>query len=48
MTIVIHGAAVATVDANDTVIYDGAVAIDGDRILRVGKSREVLDRYPQA
>src|SRR5262245_28620216 len=48
MTIVIHSATVATVDANDTVLYDGAVAIGGDRILSVGKSREVLDRYPQA
>ena len=32
MTIVIHGATVATVDADDTVIYDGAVAIEADRI----------------
>src|SRR5262245_58297139 len=48
MTIVIHGATVATVDANDTVIYDGAVAVEADRITSVGKSQEVLARYPQA
>ena len=48
MTIVIHGATVATVDADDTVIYDGAVAVGDDRILSVGQSGEVLARYPQA
>jgi 5-methylthioadenosine/S-adenosylhomocysteine deaminase len=48
MTIVIHGAAVVTVDADDTVIYDGAVAVEADRIVAVGPSREVLARYPQA
>jgi len=48
MTIVIHGAAVATVDADDTVIYDGAVAVEADRILAVGPSRDVLARYPGA
>ena len=48
MTIVIHGAAVATVDANDTVIYDGAVAVEADRIAAVGPSHDVLARYPVA
>ena len=48
MTIVIHGAAVVTVDASDTVIYDGAVAVEADRIVAVGPSREVLARYQQA
>lgn len=48
MTIVIHGGAVATVDAADTVIYDGAVAVEADRIVAVGPSHEVLARYPQA
>jgi hypothetical protein len=48
MTIVIHGAAVATVDADDTVIYDGAVAVEADRIVAVGASRDVLARYPDA
>jgi 5-methylthioadenosine/S-adenosylhomocysteine deaminase len=48
MTIVIHGAAVATVDADDTVIYNGAIAVEADRIVAVGPSREVLARYPAA
>jgi 5-methylthioadenosine/S-adenosylhomocysteine deaminase len=48
MTIVIHGAAVATVDAHDTVIYDGAVAVEADRIVAVGSTRDVLARYPNA
>jgi 5-methylthioadenosine/S-adenosylhomocysteine deaminase len=39
---------VATVDAADTVIYDGAVAVEADRIVAVGPSRGVLARYPQA
>jgi cytosine/adenosine deaminase-related metal-dependent hydrolase len=38
MTIVIHGAAMVTVDAGDSVIYDGAVAIEADRIAAVGPS----------
>jgi 5-methylthioadenosine/S-adenosylhomocysteine deaminase len=48
MTIVIHGAAVATVDATDTVIYDGAVAVEADRIVAVGPSREVIARFADA
>jgi 5-methylthioadenosine/S-adenosylhomocysteine deaminase len=48
MTIVIHGATVATVDRNDTVIFDAAVAVEADRIAMVGPSREVLARYPGA
>src|SRR5215470_16048746 len=48
MTSVIHGAAVVTVDEADTVIYDGAVAVDADRIVAVGPTREVLARYPCA
>src|SRR5208282_5590035 len=48
MTIVIHGAAVATLDANDAVLYDGAVAVEADRIVAVGRSAEVLARYPAA
>jgi len=48
MTIVIHDAAVVTVDENDSVIYGGAVAITGDRIAAVGASRDILARFPQA
>jgi 5-methylthioadenosine/S-adenosylhomocysteine deaminase len=48
MAIVIYGAAVVTVDAGDAVIYDGAVAIEADRIAAVGPSRDILTRYPRA
>ena len=46
MTIVIHNAAVVTVDDQDTVHYGGAVAVEGDRIAAVGPSAEILARYP--
>lgn len=48
MTIVIHGAAVVTADAGDSVIYDGAVANEADRIAAVRPSRDILTRYPGA
>jgi 5-methylthioadenosine/S-adenosylhomocysteine deaminase len=48
MTIVVRGAAVVTVDAGDSVTYDGAVAIEADRIAAVGPSRDILTRYPGA
>jgi 5-methylthioadenosine/S-adenosylhomocysteine deaminase len=48
MAIVIHGAAVVTVDADGGVIYDGAVAIEADRLAAVGPSRDILARYPRA
>jgi 5-methylthioadenosine/S-adenosylhomocysteine deaminase len=48
MTIVIHGAAVATVDADDTVFYDGAVVVVADRIEAIGASRDILARFPDA
>jgi len=46
--IVIHGGVVVTVDAGNTVLYDGAVAVAGDRIVAVGPSREVLARHAGA
>ncbi len=46
--IVIHSGVVVTVDARDTVLYDGAVAVAGDRIAAVGPTREVLARHPDA
>ena len=48
MTIVIHDAAIVTVDAADRVIYGGALAIEGGRIAAVGASPEILARYPGA
>ena len=48
MTIVIHNAAIVTVDDADSVHYGAAIAIEGDRIAAIGPSREVLAAYPTA
>ena len=40
-----HGA-LMTVDNNDTMIPDGAVIIDGDRIEKVGAYQELSSQYP--
>ena len=47
-TIVIHNAAIATVDDRDTVHYDAAIAIENDRISAIGATPEILKRYPSA
>ena len=48
MAIVIHNAAIATVDDRDSVHYDAAIAIEGDRITAIGPTPEILARYPAA
>lgn len=48
MTIVIHDAAIATVDDRDSVHYAAAIAIERDRIAAIGPSAEILARYPEA
>ena len=48
MTIVIHNAAIVTVDDADSVHYNAAIAIEGDRIAAIGPSAEVLAQYPTA
>ncbi|WP_422002777.1 amidohydrolase family protein [Reyranella sp.] len=48
MSIVIHNAAIATVDDRDTVHYGAAIAIDRDRVVEIGPSAEVLARHPAA
>ena len=40
MTIIIHNTTVVTADAGRRVLYDSAVAIDGDRVVDVGSSGE--------
>jgi cytosine/adenosine deaminase-related metal-dependent hydrolase len=45
---VIHNAAIVTVDDNDAVHYDAAIAIDGNRIAAIGPTAELLVRYPNA
>mgnify|MGYP003341773195 CR=1 FL=1 len=48
MATVIHNAAIATVDDRDTVHYDAAILIEGDRIGAIGASDEILARHPGA
>ena len=48
MSIIIHNATVVTADAGRRVLYDSAVAIDGDRIVDVGSSSEIFSKYPGA
>ena len=46
--IVIHDAAIATVDDRDTVHYNAAIAIDGKKIAAIGPSAEIQAKYPAA
>ncbi len=48
MTFVIHDTIIVTIDPKDRIIYDGAIAIENDRIAAVGRSSEVLASYPEA
>lgn len=48
MITVIHNAAIVTVDDDDAVHYDAAIAIDGNRIAAIGPTPEILRRYPDA
>jgi 5-methylthioadenosine/S-adenosylhomocysteine deaminase len=48
LAILIHNAAIATVDDRDTVHYDSAIAIDGDRIAAIGPSSELMARFDGA
>ena len=45
---IIHNATVVTVDADDTILFDGGVAIDGNKIVEVGPSAAVLEHYANA
>ena len=45
---VIHSATVVTVDPEDTVLFDAAVAVEGTIIVDVGPSADVLARYADA
>jgi len=48
MTLVIHNTTVVTADAGRRVLYDAAVAIDGDRIVDIGPSGKITSKYRQA
>ncbi len=45
---VIHDTTIVTVDAEDRVLFDAAVAIDGERVADIGPSADLLSRYPDA
>ena len=48
MATVIRNATVITGDAGRTVHYDGAVAVDGNRIVGIGPTSQVLAAHPDA
>lgn len=44
--LIITGGAVVTMDDADTVVFDGAVVIEGDRIVAVGPAAEIAASHP--
>lgn len=48
MTTVIHDTTVITVDLQDTIHYDAAVALRDGKVAAVGPSRDILARFPGA
>ena len=48
MTTVIKNATIVTGDNGRTVLYDSAIAIDGDRIVAIGPTPEVTAAHPAA
>ncbi|MEM9557387.1 MAG: amidohydrolase [Acidobacteriota bacterium] len=47
-TLLVVGGTVLTLDAEDTVLADGAVAMRGDTLVAVGPSAQLLERFPTA
>ena len=39
-----HGI-VLTIDENDSILEDGAIAIDNGRIVSIGKTKELIQHY---
>ena len=42
---IIAGGTILTLDERDTVITDGAVAVAGEKIVKTGKSAEILNQF---
>jgi len=47
-TTVIKDTTVVTIDRDDTILYDAAIAIKDGRVASVGPSREIVARFPGA
>lgn len=47
-SLVVHGGTVLTMDADDSILTDGAVALDGSRIVAVGSAADLLAAHPSA
>jgi 5-methylthioadenosine/S-adenosylhomocysteine deaminase len=48
MITVIRNTTVATVDPDDTIHYDAAIAIDAGRIAAIGPASDIVARFPEA
>ena len=48
MSTIIHNAVIVTVDDRDSVLYDAAIAIEGDRIAEIGDKNDLIKRHPKA
>ncbi len=48
MATIIRDTTVVTVDAEDTIHYDAAIAVEGNRIAAVGPSQEIIGRFSGA
>ncbi|MCD8249828.1 MAG: amidohydrolase [Lachnospiraceae bacterium] len=48
MDLLLKNAVIVTVNKEREIIYDGAMAVDGGRIVAVGKTQDVLAQHPQA
>jgi 5-methylthioadenosine/S-adenosylhomocysteine deaminase len=44
--ILISRGTILTIDENDTILEDGAIAISDGRIISVGATQELIQRYP--
>ena len=48
MATIIHNTAIATVDDRDAILYNSAIAIEGNRIAAIGSNTEIFARFAGA